>query len=180
MATLLQDKLFYYSKSKDARVGRGANEYVFDKSTYTRLGEIKDWRQILSNFYVEPFTFKGKNYNTVEHAFQCEKIKIANPAKAHYFTLDSDHEIGKGDGSIAQKNRKLVKLNDEQIKFWNKNKDSIMIDITRERIRQSDRYRTTLLATLNSELWHIRPRKPAIRNKYLEELREEFKLQLNY
>ena len=109
------DKLCYYSKSKDVKVGKGKNEFVNDESIYKELDKIRNWRQILSNFYTEPFKFENKTYNSVEHAFQSYKIGLVNKEKAEYFTLDSNHPIGLGDGNIAQKNRKLVILNKEQL-----------------------------------------------------------------
>lgn len=169
------DKLFYYSKSKDCLAGKGKNEFVSYDAKYAALNEIKNWRQILSNFYVEPFVFNGAMYNSVEHAFQATKIAIADTEKARYFTIESNHDIGRGDGGVAQKNRKLVKLNEEQLKYWESIKLDVMTDITRERIRQSAVYKKTLLATMDAELWHIQVRKTPIRNTYLEELRYEFR-----
>ncbi len=165
------DKLCYYSKSKDAPVGKGANEYINDPSLYKDLSKIQNWRKILSNFYCEPFSYKGKNYNSVEHVFQGYKIALVSPEKAEYFTLDSNHPIGLGDGAMAQKNRKLVVLSTEQLKYWDTIKHDLMTDITLQRILQSDTYKNVLIATRHAELWHVVVRKGIIRNKYLEELR---------
>ena len=72
------DKLCYYSKSKHVDAGSGCNEFVGNISKYSELNKIKDWRRILSNFYVEPFEYEGNIYNSVEHAFQSCKIRLAN------------------------------------------------------------------------------------------------------
>lgn len=168
------DKLCYYSKSKDVKVGKGTNEFINNSSVYKELDKIKNWRQILSNFYTEPFIFEDKIYNSVEHAFQSYKIGLVNKEKADYFTLNSNHPIGLGDGSIAQKNRKLVILNKEQLQHWNKIKHDVMYNITLARIQQSTTYKNILLLTGKAELWHIIVRKGIIRNKYLEELRDSF------
>ena len=106
----MTDKLCYYSKSKNVNAGRGANEFVNDPAIYSELNKIDNWRKKLSNFYTEPFTYEGKRYNSVEHVFQSYKIALVSKEKAEYFTLDSNHPIGQGDGSVAQKNRKLVVL----------------------------------------------------------------------
>jgi len=165
------DKLCYYSKSKDALVGEGKNEFISDKKQYEELNKILNWRRILSNFYVEDFMFEGKRYNSVEHAFQSYKIALVDKEKAEYFTLDSGHPIGMGDGAIAQKNRKLVVLNAEQLTHWDSIKDNIMTEITRQRILQSDIYRNVLILTRDAQLWHVISRKGIVRNVYLEELR---------
>ena len=165
------DKLCYYSKSKNAPVSKGVNEFIKDYSLYSELNKIVNWRKILSNFYTEPFTYEGKIYNSVEHVFQSYKIALVNKEKAEYFTVNSNHHIGLGDGSVAQKNRKLVILNKEQLEYWENIKHNLMKDITLQRILQSKIYRNILLLTHNAELWHVVVRKGIVRNKYLEELR---------
>jgi predicted NAD-dependent protein-ADP-ribosyltransferase YbiA (DUF1768 family) len=168
------DKLCYYSKSADATVGKGKHEFVNNLSIYNELDKIPNWRQILSNFYTEIFTFEEKSYNSVEHAFQSYKIALVDKKIAEYFTLDSNHPIGKGNGSIAQKNRKIVILNAEQLAHWDNIKNEIMREITLQRIIQSDIYKNVLLLTHKAELWHVISRKGIVRNIYLEELREIF------
>ena len=167
-----KDKLCYYSKSKNVVAGKGQNEFVNDISTYEELNKIDNWRKILSNFYVEPFTYEGKTYNSVELAFQAKKIALVNNEKAYYFTIESNHIIGLGDGSIAQKNRKIVLLNKEQLNHWDTVKHDIMKDITEQRILQSEIYKRVLFLTKDAELWHVIMRKGIVRNKYLEDLRE--------
>ena len=89
------DKLCYYSKSAYADVGKGKHEFVNNYTMYNELNKIPNWRRILSNFYTEPFIFEGKTYNSVEHAFQSYKISLVDKTKADYFTLESNHPIGK-------------------------------------------------------------------------------------
>lgn len=168
----MQDKLCYFSKSKNVPAGKGIHEFINNPSDYEELNKINNWRKILSNFYIEPFIYKDKTYNSVEHAFQAQKISLVDLETAYYFTLDSKHSIGLGDGVIARKNRKIVSLNKEQLKYWDSIKYNIMIDITKERIIQSENYRNVLNLTRNAELWHIISRKGIIRNKYLEDLRK--------
>jgi len=168
------DKLCYYSKSKDCLAGQGTNEHVNDPLMYKELNKIPNWRKILSNFYVEPFVYEGKTYNSVEHVFQSYKIALADKEKAEYFTLESNHPIAVGDGSVAQKNRKLVVLQKEHLQQWDSIKFELMKKITLQRILQSDTYKNVLLLTGQAELWHVVVRKGIIRNKYLEELRDYF------
>ena len=170
----MTDKLCYYSKSKNVNAGRGANEFVNDPAIYSELNKIDNWRKKLSNFYTEPFIYEGKRYNSVEHAFQSYKIALVSKEKAEYFTLDSNHPIGQGDGSVAQKNRKLVVLDNEQLKTWDGIKHDLMKNISLQRILQSDIYKNILLMTGKAELWHVVVRKGIVRNKYLEELRDSF------
>jgi predicted NAD-dependent protein-ADP-ribosyltransferase YbiA (DUF1768 family) len=166
------DKLCYYSKSKDCLAGKGTNEQVNDPLMYKELNKIANWRRILSNFYVEPFVYEGKTYNSVEHVFQSYKIALVDEEKAYYFTLESNHPIGLGDGSVAQKNRKLVFLSTKHLQHWDSIKFDLMKNITMQRILQSDTYKNVLVLTGQAELWHVVVRQGIVRNKYLEELRE--------
>jgi len=166
------DKLCYYSKSANAPAGKGKNEFANNLTDYAELNKIANWRRILSNFYVEDFIFEDKTYKSVEHAFQSAKIALVDIEKAKYFTVDSGHPIGNGDGAIAQKNRKLVVLNADQLAHWDTIKNDIMTAITLQRILQSDTYKNVLLLTGKAELWHVISRKGIVRNVYLEELRD--------
>jgi predicted NAD-dependent protein-ADP-ribosyltransferase YbiA (DUF1768 family) len=167
------DKLFYYSKSKDVYPGLGVNEYVKDPNLYKGLSKYKDWRKVLSNFYVAPFVYKNRTWNSVEHAFQSEKINLVDPEKAEWFTLDSGHKIGQGDGLEARKNRKLVLLGPKELKHWNKIKSDIMEEILYEKFIQVPLAGRVLLETENAELWHSPGRAKAERQTELENVRDK-------
>ena len=72
------------------------NEFVKNLKDYEELSQIKDWRKILSNFYVAPFKYNGKTWNTIEHAFQSKKIELVDEKLAEKFTLESGDGIGRG------------------------------------------------------------------------------------
>lgn len=166
------DKFYFYSKSRDVAPGKGANELVADISIYDDLAKIKDWRKTLSNFHKYPFTYQGSTYNTIEHVFQAKKIELADKDKALVFTVESDNEIGLGDGEIARKNRKLVKLNDTQLKEWCEIKDRIMYEAAVEKYKVCKEARNVLQATKQAQLWHIVSRSKPVRFEHLEKIRE--------
>jgi predicted NAD-dependent protein-ADP-ribosyltransferase YbiA (DUF1768 family) len=171
-------KLAFYSKSRDYAAGAGPQEYIVDISQYnfTQLNYIKDWRKILSNFHVHPFKYTdGYTYNSIEHVFQAMKIALANPEKALLFTVESGDEIGLGDGAIAQKNRKLVKLNKNQIHQWDSMKDEIMRTAAECKYAQCEIAQKVLRATNDAELWHIVSRKKPVRFEHLEKIRENLR-----
>jgi predicted NAD-dependent protein-ADP-ribosyltransferase YbiA (DUF1768 family) len=171
----MRDKLYFYSKSKDAKPGRGVNENVQDSSIYAPLEKIPHWRRVLSNFHDHPFVYEGYTYRTIEHAFQSKKIEIADPLKSYWFTVDSGHDIGLGDGLVARKHRKLVKLNPEQLKQWNAIQDRIMAEAANAKYEYSKLARKVLRGTNHAELWHIVPRGKPVRFVHLEVLRDELK-----
>lgn len=167
----MADKFFFYSKSRDALPGKGSNEIVQDSSKYLDLAKIKDWRRVLSNFHHYPFRYEGQTYNTIEHVFQAKKIAIADAGKANKFTVESGDDIGLGDGEIARKNRKLVKLNNDQLKEWNSIKDVVMRSAALAKYHECIEARRVLLETKDAQLWHIVPRSQPVRFDHLEEIR---------
>lgn len=166
-----KDKLYFYSKSRDETPGKGANEHVDILAEYTDLSKIKDWRKVLSNFHVYPFKYQGKTYKTIEHVFQAMKIALADKEKSVYFTVESGHEIGQGDGGVAQKNRKLVKLTHQHLHQWEKIKAKVMHDAAVEKYKACAEARKVLKATNCAQLWHIVMRSKPVRFTHLEEIR---------
>lgn len=173
--TYKPDKLAFYSKSKDVSSGNGAQEYVNYTHNYKELNEIKDWRKILSNFHVYSFKYDDYTYNSIEHVFQAMKISLADPEKAFYFTIESQHKIGLGDGALAQKNRKLVKLNDNQLAQWDSIKLNVMDKAARCKYTVCVEARNVLMATKNAQLWHIVTRSFPMRFIHLETIRNELR-----
>jgi predicted NAD-dependent protein-ADP-ribosyltransferase YbiA (DUF1768 family) len=169
-----KDKLYFYSKSADKpKPGKGTNEVVEDPDKYAELAKIVGWRKVLSNFHFCPFKFEGKTYNTIEHVFQAKKIALEDPVKADTFTVESGTDLGKGDGALAQKNRKLIKLSKTSLAKWDDMKDKVMKDAAVAKYKACPEARTVLQHTQNAELWHIVMRKQPTRFVHLEEIRQK-------
>lgn len=175
------DRFVFYSKSKDCFPGTGRHELLHDNETYESLSKLKHWRRRLSNFDTSVnFQWNGHTWRSIEHAFQGTKISIANKTKGYLFTLDSKSNIGESEGNIAQKNRKLVKLDKHQLTHWDKIKDDVMKQATiakynQAKLENSDII-TLLKLTKNAELHHLQIQrgKPSmlIRFKHLEYIRD--------
>lgn len=171
LASTANDKFYFFSKSALLPPGKGANEFVADETLYQNLGV--GFRQVLSNFHFCPFKFDdGYTYNTIEHVFQAKKIALVNDKEAFKFTVESGHAIGQGDGAVAQKNRKLVKLDDKQLAHWHTIKYEIMKAAALAKYQTCKEAAMILKATLNAELWHIVSRKKPERFTHLEQVRE--------
>lgn len=172
-----EDKLFYYSKSANKQVGKGVNEFVSDYNEYNELNKIKDWRKMLSNFYVAEFTYNDKTYYTAEHAFQAKKIELVDANKANLFCIESGNIIGTTkDGAIARKNRKLVILDDKNIKIWDGIKHNIMKEILLCKFTQNIELKNVLLLTKHAILLHGAKGIPISRQYDLEEVRNFLQL----
>ena len=93
----------FYSKSQNKPPGKGAVEKIApeDVDKFSKLSAIRDWRKVLSNFYIDPFEKDGKTWNTVEHLYQGSKFKEGNPEFYEQFSL--------GSGSVFAENPVLAK-----------------------------------------------------------------------
>jgi predicted NAD-dependent protein-ADP-ribosyltransferase YbiA (DUF1768 family) len=171
MDATTNDILFYFSKSADKAPGKGKNEHVSNAADYAELSLVPHWRKILSNFYVAPFVWNQHTWASAEHAFQGYKIGLVDAEKGYWFTLDSGHAIGQGDGLVARKHRKLVWLDDAHLQAWDEMKSTVLEDILYAKFSQVEEARAALLATHHAGLLHG-ARGPALRQYELERVRE--------
>jgi ribA/ribD-fused uncharacterized protein len=148
------DRLYFFSGSADLPPGQGVHERVADASRYAVLAGVPHWRRMLSNFWVADFTLGGRTYRTVEHAFQAAKIAMADPVLAERFALDSGSELARGDGVAARRQRKLVLLDERQLRRWDERKHTVMREAIRAKFSQHEPLGRVLVATLPAELWH--------------------------
>ena len=168
------DRLYFYSGSADRPPGQGVHEHVADPGAYAALAAVKDWRKMLSNFWVADFALDGQTYRTVEHCFQAAKIALASPELARTFALESGSALSRGDGGAARKQRKMVLLDGAHLASWERQKHDVMRRAMRAKFSRHDDLKKILLATLPAELWHGTGRgQPPDRIFDLEQIRAE-------
>lgn len=164
----------FKSTSANKKPGKGVHEFG-NPLDFPELAAIKDWRRVLSNFHICPFKFGNYTYNTIEHVFQSKKIALADNNEAFKFTIESGDAIGQGNGQIAQKNRKLVKLTKEQLEVWDNLKHETMKNAAIEKYKVSEEACKVLKATKNARLYHLETQrgKPSnlVHFQHLEDIR---------
>jgi hypothetical protein len=158
-----KDVFVFKSNSADKAPGKGVNEHLVKGHSFPELSKIKDWRRMLSNFDVAEFDWSGEGvlpepfpamtrWNSIEHAFQGAKHWWKGHKKeALRFTLTGD--IGKGDGAEAQKNRKLVKIDD--MEGWDELSWKVMASASEAKYMQNPERMRMLKATHPAELFHL-------------------------
>tara|TARA_B110000037_G_scaffold68178_2_gene82598 strand:- start:6570 stop:8834 length:2265 start_codon:yes stop_codon:yes gene_type:complete len=188
-------EFIFYSRSTNAKPGKGKGESLPEdkKSAYNELGDIKDFRKVLSNFYakekvdgVRPplFELDGKKWASVEHYYHANKFKKNNKDYYDKFALGSgspweDEPLkalgagGKG-GNVREKNPETKKskiiykrpkeiVMDEDF-FDGKNREMVMERGQQAKYEQDEFSKKMLLATKDAKLSHFVPRKPKGKN----------------
>lgn len=170
----MEDRLFFYSASADRAPGVGRHENVADPSAYAELSRIKNWRKMLSNFWIADFVCDGLTYRTVEHRFQAAKIALADAALARQFALESGSLLSRGDGAAARAQRKLVLLDAAKLARWDREKHTVMQSAMRAKFTQHPELLAVLRATGVAQLWHGTGRGAAPQRVWdLEAIRQE-------
>lgn len=181
------DVLVFFLKSKDVYPGKGVHETIRHPKEYDALSKISKWRSQLSPLDVAPFIWtgngilpepfkEGTQWNSIEHAYQGSKFKLYQYDDAERFTLNSGDMIGKGDGSFAQKNKKLHVLKD--MKAWNDISTSVKKDASLAKFTQHKDKMKILKLTNQAQLIHMSTQRGSTtqeRLSYLEEIRDSVK-----
>jgi len=194
----MRDKFIFYSKSANKKPGFGTGEEKHTNIQYEELEKIKDWRKVLSNFYISPFILDDNVWNSVEHFFHAIKFrndKIPGKNYDYYktFTLDSDSpwsiepvlskQAGKA-GRVSDITGKVFdkKIGDVKVPkdvmmredFYSKNISQKLQRLAfMAKFSQNFELKNLLLATKDAELWHYVGRgKPNILVKELMIVRD--------
>ena len=94
----------FYSKSANKKPGKGKGEIIPDDRLieFNELAKMKDWRKVLSNFYMKPkrdgevvplFELDGLKWASVEHYYHANKFKKNHPDYYRLFSIDSGSQI---------------------------------------------------------------------------------------
>lgn len=155
------DRLVYYSKSRDAKPGQGANERLGETSSghaYDELSTIRGWRKVLSQFHDEVFDYDGHSFSSAEHAWHYVKLKtIGQPQKARLFARESGSDVAMGSANEAKRaggKRGLHAMSPPEVATWELRKREAVEDMLYAKFSSSALARRVLLATGDAELLH--------------------------
>jgi hypothetical protein len=85
--------------------------------------------------------------------------------------MESGDRIGRSDGLVAYRNRKLKMLSPEEFAVWSSVKSQVNYDIVYCKFSQITVAREMLLATGSAMIWNIGPRIASIRCYTIEKVR---------
>lgn len=148
---------------------------------FSELHSIDQWRNKLSNMWIQDFIIDNHKWNSVEHYYQASKFKRHNHDYYLSFSLDSgtelsrDPEIAKGAGSKSGKYKgKLIRPNNIKI---DENFDviahNVLFDAQKAKFTQNEDLQKLLLATKNAKLTQWVRGKPNITFIELMHVRDE-------
>lgn len=160
----MPDKFYFFSKSADKQPGKGIHEEVSNPNDYKDLARVKEWRKILSNFWMQPFTLDGYTWNSVEHFYQGNKFKTTNEKFLRQFTVESNSEISKDPtmgkaaggktGTYQKKSIRPSYVKGDKKYIDGKPGRDAMLRALAAKFTQNPDLGRVLLATGNAELWH--------------------------
>jgi len=168
-------EFLFHSKSANKKPGKGTGEKIPDDRLieFNELAKMKDWRKILSNFYMKSkdsdkvvplFELDGLKWASVEHYYQGNKFKKNNADYYRLFAIDSGSQImddpkkaktaGGKTGKVSGKKfrPKTVVIDDDF--FDDNNNEKIMEKGQTAKYQQDDLSRRVLLATKDAKLTH--------------------------
>tara|TARA_A100001015_G_scaffold284085_1_gene350090 strand:- start:757 stop:3003 length:2247 start_codon:yes stop_codon:yes gene_type:complete len=166
----------FYSKSAHKPPGKGSGEKIKDgdKEKYAELSKIKNWRRVLSNFYmkekdengkVKPlFELDGLKWASVEHYYHANKFKKNNPDFYRLFSIDSGSSImddakkalgaGGKTGKISGKQFRPKDIVMDEDFEDGKNKEIVMEKGQQSKYEQDELSQKVLLLTKDAKLEH--------------------------
>ena len=154
---------------------------------FSELHSIDQWRNKLSNMWLQDFILDDHKWNSVEHYYQASKFKRENPEFYLTFSLDSgtemsrDAEIAKGAGSKGGKHKgKLLRPTNIKIdpKF-DLISSKALFEAQKAKFTQNEDLQRLLMATKNAKLTQWVRGKPNIVYTELMQIREDMFKQQN-
>ena len=140
----------YISEIRKSPLENSVSEKTINIST--SINENAD----LSNFAIRPFMYKGIKYNTVEGAFQAEKLEYADASQSYNDKNISTNEYKQGfselSGNLARQQGRSIKGLDRNA--WDHNSSRIMKELITASFEQNPNALQRLLSTGNAELTH--------------------------
>jgi hypothetical protein len=178
---------FYDRSSSKPLPGSGNGEKIGNEGvkTYSALSNIMDWRRKLDDNWKSEFILDSHRWKTVQHYYQGSKFKQNNPEFYIMFSLDSNSDISKKTELAEAAGSKSGKYETSIIrpkhiiidptfytssKFKDERKNALIAKFT-----QNEEMKIVLMNTGLAKLMKYIPKKPALTDELLMEVRNEIR-----
>jgi predicted NAD-dependent protein-ADP-ribosyltransferase YbiA (DUF1768 family) len=85
--------MFHQNSDGGSKAGKGSGETTDNVLKYKRLNSIKDWRRMLDDTWMVPFTVDGNKWNSVTHYFLASQFKKGFPDYFLKYAVESNSPI---------------------------------------------------------------------------------------
>ncbi len=167
------DILQFYAYSSDKNAGNGVGDKVKDKTIYTELNQIPEWRRMFSSKWTgNSFKYKDLTYFSFDHAYQSEKYRINGYHDLAYtFCMESNSSLSKSEE--AHKHNRIIKLNKVEIENWDNSRKKVKDELYRAKFTHTSWPGRALMLTKDAILINAGPRIQKFECTRLMEVRKE-------
>ena len=87
--------MFHQNSDGGPKAGKGSGETTDNLLKYKQLNSIKDWRRILDDTWMVPFTLEGNQWPSVTHYFLAAQFKKGFPDYFLKYSVESNSPVSK-------------------------------------------------------------------------------------
>jgi N-glycosidase YbiA len=128
---MTEDRLHFFSCSADLPPGHGVHEQIANPGPLYRAGggcgTAADAIELLASRHHARAAYVPHGRARLPGG----EDRLGRPGTGRTFALESGTDPARGDGGTARRHRKLVLLDDIQLREWNGRKHTVMRDATR-------------------------------------------------
>jgi hypothetical protein len=101
--------MFHQNSDSHPKAGKGSGETTDNLLKYNRLNGIKDWRKMLDDTWIAPFTIDGNKWNSVTHYFMAAQFKKGFPDYSLKYAVESNTPISKSVKAAKEEYNNVLK-----------------------------------------------------------------------
>ena len=101
--------MFHQNSDSHPKAGKGSGETTDNLLKYNRLNGTKDWRKMLDDTWIAPFTIDGNKWNSVTHYFMAAQFKKGFPDYSLKYAVESNTPISKSVKAAKEEYNNVLK-----------------------------------------------------------------------
>jgi len=101
--------MFHQNSDSHPKAGKGSGETTDNLLKYNRLNGTKDWRKMLDDTWIAPFTVDGNKWNSVTHYFLAAQFKKGFPDYSLKYAVESNTPISKSVKAAKEEYNNVLK-----------------------------------------------------------------------